>query len=68
MGHTGGLTSPRPGADNTEPVFQYRWVSQASKEGGVSKKESLSTSRSKNTFMGAAELGNTSSRMITEMT
>ena len=37
---TSGLINPRPGADNTEPVFCYRWVSQALKEGAVSKKDS----------------------------
>ena len=33
VGHTGGLKKTAPGAEDAEPVSQYRWASLASKEG-----------------------------------
>ena len=42
MGHMGGLQNPPLARTIPSRFFKYRWVSQASKEGAVSKKVILS--------------------------
>ena len=39
MGHMGGLINPRPGADNTEPVFQIPVGLPSLKRGRCVKKD-----------------------------